>query len=71
MGKAILAVLVLGCGALAFGSTQASAGHGFRPADPARPLFCWRGPRWDYAAAYYQSYRVRRGYARRACGCRR
>ena len=71
MGKSVFAFLIVGCAAFAFGSTQASAlGLGYRPNDPVR-TFCWRGPRWDYSAAYYQSYRVHRGYARRGCGCRR
>ena len=71
MVKSILAVLIFGCTALAFASTEAAAfGGGYRPNDPVRTS-CWRGPRWSYSAAYYQTYRTHRRHARVHRGYRR
>ena len=71
MRKSVLAILAIGCGSVVFGSTEASAfGWGrYRPNDPAQTS-CYRGLRWNFSAAYYQSYRKGRVY-RRACGCRK
>ena len=65
MAKTLLAALVLGGAALAFGSTEASASgfFGYRPNDPVQ-VICWRGPRWSYSAAYGQSYRAHRRHVR-------
>ena len=56
------------CADKSLGSTEVSAFGGYRANDPVHS-YCFRGPRWNYAAAYYQSYRHRRVY-RRTCGCR-
>lgn len=73
MRRLVLAVLVIGCSTFVLGNREASAFGWYRKdgdfAYHAGPgLYCWRGPRWNFAAAYYQSYRYRRVYGRK-CRC--
>lgn len=42
----------------------------YRANDPARIDWCYRGPAWDYMAAYYKSRRHYRGRCDAHC-CRR
>jgi hypothetical protein len=70
MMRPALALLALSVVMAAFGSTEASAFGLYRKDGiwivQTRPgCYYFRGPRWDYAAAYYQSYRYRRGYGHR------
>jgi hypothetical protein len=43
---------------------------GYRANHPVRADWCYRGPAWDYLAAYYNSRRHYRGRCYRYC-CRR
>jgi hypothetical protein len=70
MRRFILAVLAIAGATFVFSGTQASAFGWWRPNDPVHAFYCYRGPRWDYSAAYYQSYRHHRRSHGRACGCR-
>jgi hypothetical protein len=74
MRRLILAILAIACTTFILGNTKASAFGWDRPFGWYRPngngYYCFRGPRWDYAAAYYQSYSHHRRAYGRACDCR-
>ena len=80
MGKSILVVLLVACGAFAFSSTEASAGGWrYRPNDPVI-TFCWQHPGYEYESSYRYSYYNRKSYRRHhreydpacgRCGCHR
>ena len=57
-------------GTFAVGSGGASAFFWYRANDPVRIDRCYRGPVWDYMAAYYTSRRYYRGRCYGHC-CRR
>jgi hypothetical protein len=77
MRKLVVAILCLGGSGLALGSTEAHALGWYRThgdyAVAAPGCYHFRSPRWNYAAAYYQTYsrsaKYRRGHVHR-CGCR-
>lgn len=64
-------ILLALVGALAVSVVRAEAFFfWYRANDPARIDRCYRGPAWDYMAAYYKSRRHHRGRCYDYC-CRR
>jgi len=57
-------------GTYAVGVERAEAFSRYRANDPVQFDRCYRGPAWDYLAAYYNSRRSYRGRCYRYC-CRR
>jgi hypothetical protein len=64
----VLAILAIACTTFVLGSTKATAFGWYRP--NGHGYYCFRGPRWDYAAAFYQSYRHHYRTQGRACSWR-
>jgi hypothetical protein len=85
MSRTALASLTIVISTVLLGSSPASASglvwyrkDGIVLYHAEDSCYRWRGPRWDYAAAYYQSYGYRRavrpayrrgGIHRPKCGC--
>src|SRR5262245_15545583 len=66
----VLTALVVACATLALGKNPVLA-WGYRPNDPCLGAYTLPGPRWYFAAAYYQTYHNRRHYRRYSnCLCR-
>lgn len=57
-GATVFAILTIGCGTLAFTTLPAAAFGWYRPNEPTI-AYCGPGPRWNFAAAYYQTYNYR------------
>ena len=71
-GATVFAILTIGCGTLAFTTLPAAAFGWYRPNEPTIGYY-GPGPRWNFAAAYYQSYShrpYRTAIHRWRCRCR-